>query len=158
MGKAHPEGGCAFWIMMCMRRGMTFFGGLRAAAGGMGMGERGRQTSLALLWKADDPVRSPWLDKLNAPLAESGARTGIKKLTVFLPARVPASVTTRVRRCKQVLLRAILLSSRRENRRAIPVLPYMTYLLRACAPMAVLPNSCAVSVISLRSQCRPRRV
>ena len=39
----------------------------------MGMGERGRQTSLALLWKADDPVRSPWLDKLNAPLAVSGA-------------------------------------------------------------------------------------
>ena len=63
-------------------------------------------------------------------------------------------VTTRVRRCQQVLSRAILLPSRHGLSS-----PYMTYLLRAFAPMAgVAQRFYAVSVISLRSQCRPRWV
>ena len=63
-------------------------------------------------------------------------------------------VTTRVRRCQQVLSRAILLPLRHGLSS-----PYMTYLLRISIPMAgVAQRLKAVSVTSLRSQCRPRWV
>ena len=63
-------------------------------------------------------------------------------------------VTTRVRRCQQVLSRAILLPSRHGLSST-----YMTYLLRTRVPMAGIAQRLkAVSVISLRSQCRPRWV
>ena len=78
-----------------------------------------------------------------------------EKSTDFLNQRALLPfVTTRVRRCQRALSRAILLPSRHGLSS-----PYMTYLLRAFAPMAGIAQQLyAVSVISLRSQCRPRWV
>ena len=89
-----------------------------------------------------------------ASLRKSGA-SGKKKHRRVPHRRVLLPfVTTRVRRCQQVLSRAILLPSRHELSS-----PYMTYLLRISIPMAgVAQRFYAVSVISLRSQCRPRWV
>ena len=89
-----------------------------------------------------------------ASLRKSGA-SGKKRHRRFSHRRVLLPfVTTRVRRCQQVLSRAILLPSRHELSS-----PYMTYLLRISIPMAgVAQRFYAVSVISLRSQCRPRWV
>ena len=64
-------------------------------------------------------------------------------------------VTTRVRRCQQVLSRAILLPSRPE---AFASRTWPTFS-GVASQWRVFPNNfAAVSVISLRSQCRPRWV
>ena len=90
-----------------------------------------------------------------ASLRKSGASGKKKAPTVFPSARTPAlrhnegaPLSTSSQPCNSTAL------APRSSR-----FPYMTYLLRAFAPMAgVAQRFYAVSVISLRSQCRPRWV
>ena len=90
-----------------------------------------------------------------ASLRKSGASGKKKAPTVFPSARTPAlrhnegaPLSTSSLPCNSTAL------APRSSR-----FPYMTYLLRAFAPMAgVAQRFYAVSVISLRSQCRPRWV
>ena len=89
-----------------------------------------------------------------ASLRKSGASSK-KKAPIFQSARTPAlrhnegaPLSTSSQPCNSTALAPQ--SSR---------FPYMTYLLRAFAPMAGIAQQLyAVSVISLRSQCRPRWV
>ena len=89
-----------------------------------------------------------------ASLRKSGA-SGKKKALIFQSARTPAlrhnegaPLSTSSQPCNSTAL------APRSSR-----FPYMTYLLRAFAPMAgVAQRFYAVLVISLRSQCRPRWV
>ena len=90
-----------------------------------------------------------------ASLRKSGASGKKKAPTVFPSARTPAlrhnegaPLSTSSQPCNSTAL------APRSSR-----FPYMTYLLRAFAPMAgVAQRFYAVLVISLRSQCRPRWV
>ena len=90
-----------------------------------------------------------------ASLRKSGASGKKKAPTGFPSARTPAlrhnegaPLSTSSQPCNSTALAPRSLR-----------FPYMTYLLRAFAPMAGIAQQLyAVSVISLRSQCRPRWV
>ena len=90
-----------------------------------------------------------------ASLRKSGASGKKKAPTGFPSARTPAlrhnegaPLSTSSQPCNSTAL------APRSSR-----FPYMTYLLRAFAPMAGIAQRLkAVSVVSLRSQCRPRWV